>query len=60
MTDLERLRQLVAEIDAKAGDALTLVEYVSDDDDGEAEALQGALEELQAVITTWQQAKGYI
>lgn len=60
MTDLERLRQLVAEIDAKAADALTLIEYATDDDDDAAAELQSTLETLQSVITDWQQAKGFI
>lgn len=60
MNDKEYLRKLVAELDSKAGEVLTLLDVVDDDDDGEAEMLQDHCENLQAGITDWQQAKGYI
>lgn len=60
MTDREYLRKLVAELDAKAGDVLTVLEAVEDDDDDQADELRDALDGLQLIITTWQEAKGYV
>lgn len=60
MTDREYLRKLVAELDAKAGDVLTVLEAVEDDDDDQADELRDALDGLQLIITTWQEEKGYV
>lgn len=60
MTDHEYLRKLVAELDAKLGDVLSVLEGVGDDDDDADGCLQVRLEELQAEISDWQEAKGYI
>ena len=60
------LRKLVADLDAKASDALEeLLEGDEVTDDGASMSsadmeLQDAIELLQAAITDWQQARGYI
>lgn len=51
------LRQLIAEIDERAGAALDILDEDDNDTHGE---LRDGLNDLQALISTWQEQQGYI
>lgn len=57
-----RLRKLVAELDERAGAALEILNDLSAEDVTmvEDETLLASLEDVQAVVSDWQEAKGYI
>lgn len=58
----EKLRKLVAEIDERAGSALEILNDLSAEDLTmvEDETLLEGLDDLQALLSDWQQAKGLI
>lgn len=58
----EKLRKLVAEMDERAGAALEIINDLSSEDLTmvEDETLLEGLDDLQALLSDWQQAKGLI